>query len=159
MRSECAASASTVTVTVSGTSSLSPTLSNAGGAPGTSTTSTGLIVPTAVLDLDCPGLNTQGQQVVTLGVKSWRFTPTCGTDYQGNDIGGSIVYSFSDCLKACAAHNFYVGKDECVAVHFNANMPFVIATYYGDCFLKNGTKTQLQGLGNLEVTAVLVSSK
>lgn len=122
------------------------------------TTSSRLVVPTGILALDCPDLDNQGQQIVTLGHKSWRFKPACGTDYQNNDLGGCIVYSFSDCLQACASHNYWVGWDECVAVHFNANMPVVIQKYHGDCFLKNGTGKLIRDLGNMDVSASLVSS-
>lgn len=142
--SECNASGTTVTVMATAT--------------GPTTTTSGLVVPTGVLALDCPDLDNQGQQIVTLGSTSWRFTPTCGTDYKGNDIGGVVVYSFSDCLMACASHNYWVGQDECKAVHFNADMKSSIEKFYGDCWLKNGTETIIDDRGDLEVTARLVSS-
>ena len=156
--SQCAASAVTVTVAAAATASSSS--SSSGTSPsgsGTSTSSSGLVVPTGVLALDCPGLNNQGQQIITIGSQSWRFTPRCSTDYQGNDIGGVIVYSFHDCLQACASHNQWVGRDECKAVRFNADMAAIIARFGGDCFLKNGTDTLLTA-SNMDVTAVLSSS-
>ena len=125
---------------------------------GTTTTGSGLVVPTGTLALDCPGLDTQGQQLITLGTRTWRFTPACGTDYGGYDIGAVIVYSFHDCLQACAAHNFFYGVDQCVAVHFTANMASAIASNFGDCWLKNGTSPPATGQGNSVISAILASS-
>ena len=59
---------------------------------------------------------------------------------------------------ACASHNYWVGLDECKAVHFNADMESSIENAYGDCWLKNGTETIIHDQGDLEVTARLVSS-
>lgn len=76
-----------------------------------------------------------------------------------DDLGAAIVYSFEDCLRACASHNYYAGKDRCVAVHFHADMPIAIGKYMGDCFLKKGTTNLMEGKGNLHITGTLVNSE
>lgn len=72
---------------------------------------TGLVVPTGVVALDCVGLGVD--QVMTLGSQAWRFSVSCETDYDGDDFGGVIAYSFHDCLLACAAHNYFSGSNAC----------------------------------------------
>jgi len=150
------AAASTITTTVATTITAT---AQATGSGGTATTS-GLVVPTAFLKEVCPDIDAgkQGQQIITLGTKSWRFEPTCGRDYQGDDIGAVIVYSFHDCLQACAAHNYFSGKDECVAVEFWSDMAAAIPDHYGNCWLKNGQGTQYDYGDNMRVAAKLVSS-
>lgn len=111
-------------------------------------------MPTGVLALDCPALDSAGNQKITLGDKTWSFKPSCGTDSGGFDIGAVIVYSFHDCLQACAAHNHFYGEDQCVDAHFSADMAPLIASDYGNCWLKNGTNFS-SGWGNLVATGEL----
>ncbi|KAI0594415.1 hypothetical protein F4775DRAFT_574135 [Biscogniauxia sp. FL1348] len=144
---------STVTVTRTTTR----TATGAATGTGTSTVS-GLSVPTGVVALDCPGLDSQGDQVIAWDQNSWTFRPTCGTDYQGADFGAVIVYSFHDCLQACAAHNHFSGDSHCAAVTFSANQTFQIPRNFGNCWLKTGTGTQRTGMGNTYVSAVLRSA-
>ncbi|KAI0003427.1 hypothetical protein F4779DRAFT_602046 [Xylariaceae sp. FL0662B] len=125
-------------------------------ATGTSTATAGLTVPTGVLKTDCPDLDSN--QVVTLGGKSWTFAATCGTDYVGADFGAAIVYSFRDCLQACAAHNHFSGADACLAIAFNANQTSEIPTHYGNCWLKNGTGKIVSGKSNTKIAAQLKST-
>jgi hypothetical protein len=115
------------------------------------------VVPTGILALDCPGLDSKGNIGVALGTKTWTFKPRCGADYPGNDMGAVIVYSFHDCLQACAAHNYFSGKNECVAVEFNANMNFYIAEDFGNCWLKTVQGAEQAFGGNLNAGALLVS--
>jgi len=147
----------TVTVTIT-TTPIGRAATSLTSSAGSTATSSAIVAPTGVLALDCPGLNSEGEQVVTLGTRSWRFTVTCGTDHVGYDIGAVIVYSFRDCLQACAAHNHFSGEDRCVAVEFNANMTPAISQDYGDCWLKNGTAAEETVSSNLLVGAVLSSS-
>jgi hypothetical protein len=130
----------TVTATVAATNV--PTKTGGGSTP----TLSGLTVPTGKLALDCPTLD-QTTQVITLGSKSWRFTPMCGTNLPGDDIGAVIVYSYHDCLQACAAHNFFTGKDECVAIHFDSDQTRSIPSNFGNCWIKRGNgKTGVNGV-------------
>ncbi|KAI0448804.1 hypothetical protein F5B21DRAFT_496364 [Xylaria acuta] len=109
----------------------------AAAATGSATSTAGpLVVPTGVVKLDCPGL---GEDIaISLGADSWVFTPACGVDYSGSDFAAVIVYSFHDCLQACAAHNHYSGEEECMAVTFQANQTQFIPANYGNCWLKKG---------------------
>ncbi|KAI1492022.1 hypothetical protein F5X96DRAFT_668178 [Biscogniauxia mediterranea] len=143
---------STVTVTRTATAAATGTRT------GTSTTVSGLTVPTGLLALDCPGLDSEGDQVIAWDRSSWTFTPTCGTDFQGADFGAVVVYSFHDCLQACAAHNHFSGESQCAAVTFSANQTAQIPRNFGNCWLKTGTGTQVSGRGNTFVSAVLRSS-
>ncbi|KAI1505232.1 hypothetical protein F5X99DRAFT_368776 [Biscogniauxia marginata] len=144
---DAAASVSTVTLIATATATRT----------GTSTAS-GLTVPTGVLALDCPGLDNR-DQVITLGDNSWTFTPSCGTDYWGSDFGAVIVYSFHDCLQACAAHNHFSGEDQCMAVTFSANQTAKIPTNYGNCWLKSDSGEENDGTDNTVAGAVLRTSR
>ncbi|KAI5917442.1 hypothetical protein F4810DRAFT_696317 [Camillea tinctor] len=147
---------STVTITSISTRTLTAT-----GTTGTGTstsTGSGLVVPTGLLALDCPGLDSEGDQVIAWDASSWTFTPTCGTDYVGADFGAVIVYSFHDCMQACAAHNHFSGTTQCAAVTFSANQTYQIARNFGNCWLKTGTGTQNTAAGDTFVSAVLRSS-
>jgi len=116
------------------------------------------VVPTGTLALDCPNLDSGGQQIITLGSRTWRFRPRCGTNYPGQDIGAVIVYSFHDCLQACAAHNFFTGKDECVAVHFDSIQTRAIPSNFGNCWIKRTGTQASPGGANDNCGATLVSS-
>ena len=152
----------TVTATVgqsTGTTSSTGAASSTGttSSTGTATATSGLVVPTGVLALDCPALADAGTQTITLGDSSWHFTPSCGTDFAYHDIGAVIVYSFHDCMQACAAHNHFYGENQCVVAHFSAEMTNAIANDYGNCWLKNATETVIVGRGNLVASAQLVT--
>ena len=123
-------------------SSACPSSSLPDSNPNGTTTSTGAFeAPTnVVLKLDCPNLNNT-KQTITLGggspAKSWTFTPYCSADYNAvTDIGAVVVYSFRDCLQACASMNFNAGKNVCLGVEFNADMKNIVPGNYGNCFLK-----------------------
>jgi len=146
-----------VTVTVTAGQSSTPSFGSSASASASATTD-GLVVPTGVLALDCPALNNADEQTITLGDTSWHFKPSCGTDFFGHDIGAVIVYSFHDCMQACAAHNHFWGADQCVVAHFDANMAPLIKSDYGNCWLKNGSQISGDQGGNLLASAELVSS-
>ncbi|KAI1327979.1 hypothetical protein F5Y16DRAFT_370290 [Xylariaceae sp. FL0255] len=116
-----------------------------------------LVVPTGVVALDCPGINNT-EQVTTLDDDSWVFTPLCGVDYEGSDFGAVIVYSFNDCLEACAAHNHYSGNTSCTALTFRANQTEEIPENYGNCWLKYGTPSPVSVGSNLVAGALLKSA-
>jgi hypothetical protein len=114
-------------------------------------------VPTGLLALDCPGVDGQ-EQPISLGGKTWKYKVLCGQNISKQDFGAVVVYSLHDCLQACAAHNFYSGKDECKAVHFDTDMPTVIPLYYGNCWLKTATGPTDKGGGGKHAAAVLVGA-
>jgi len=67
-----AASAVTFTATVAG--NCKPTSTGTGTA---TATSSGIVAPTGLLALDCPGLNNQGNQIITLGrIAPHRLLPS-----------------------------------------------------------------------------------
>ncbi|KAI0186048.1 hypothetical protein EV127DRAFT_484559 [Xylaria flabelliformis] len=116
------------------------TVTAAAAATGTATSTTSttepLVVPTGVVKLDCPGMT--DDIAISLGSNSWVFTPACGIDYSNSDFAAVIVYSFHDCLQACAAHNHFSGQDECSAITFQANQTRFVPANYGNCWLKKG---------------------
>ncbi|KAI8629075.1 hypothetical protein F5Y19DRAFT_89313 [Xylariaceae sp. FL1651] len=124
-----------------------------------STVAAPIVVPTGVVKLDCPnGLN--DNIAITLGSDMWVFTPACNIDYTGSDFAAVIVYSFHDCLQACAAHNHFSGKNECTALSFRANQTEEIPINYGNCWLKSGSPKGNAVSGadeNLAAAAVLKS--
>lgn len=125
----------------------------AAAATGSATSTTEpLVVPTGVVKLDCPGLT--ADKAISLGGDSWVFTPACGIDYSGSDFAAVIVYSFDDCLQACAAHNHFSGEDECTFITFQANQTRYIPTDYGNCWLKKGNPVAYQVIADsLDFTA------
>lgn len=73
----------------------------------------------------------------------------CATDYGDSNLGAVIVYSFKDCLQACAAHNSFSGKEECLGVHFAADMS-TIGANFGNCWLKKAIGNKGTGSGTLD---------
>ena len=140
-----------------------PTVGGVSPAPddasnGTATVS-GLIVPTGTLALNCPNLDQAGQQTIRVGTYTWFFNSMCGTDFAGHDIVGIISYSLSNCLQACVMYNLFYGENNCVAVHFAADMVSALSSNFANCWLKNGTEANLsQRQGNLVITAFLANS-
>ncbi|GAP86266.1 hypothetical protein SAMD00023353_1801490 [Rosellinia necatrix] len=124
----------TTTVTAPAAGATSPATSASTSASASATEP--LVVPTGIVKLECPGLT--DDIAISLGSKSWVFTPACNIDYSGSDFGAVIVYSFHDCLQACAAHNHFSGEDECIAVTFKADQIHYIQSDYGNCWLKRG---------------------
>ncbi|KAH8908310.1 hypothetical protein BR93DRAFT_966388 [Coniochaeta sp. PMI_546] len=150
----------TVTVTMT-VPAPAPTVAAVSAAPnnGTTPTTSGLVVPTGTLALNCPNLDQAGQQTIKIGGYTWYFNSMCGTDFAGHDIVGIISYSLQNCLQACVMYNLFYGDNNCVAVHFTADMVGALAANFANCWLKNGTETNMsQRQGNLVITAVLANS-
>ena len=140
-----------------------PTATSASAAPNAdsnaTSTASGLVVPTGTLALNCPSLDQAGQQTIRIGSYTWYFNSMCGTDFAGHDIVGIISYSLDNCMQACVMYNVFYGENKCVAVHFAADMDDSLAANYANCWLKNGTETNLsQRQGNLVITALLANS-
>lgn len=152
------------TVTVTMTMPVSaPTAAAASAAANTSTnatsTTSGLVVPTGTLALDCPNLDQAGQQTIRIGTYTWYFNSMCGTDFAGHNIVGIISYSLNNCMQACVMYNVFYNENRCVAVHFAADMVGSLASNHANCWLKNGTEANLsQRQGNLVITALLANS-
>ncbi|RWA06138.1 hypothetical protein EKO27_g8966 [Xylaria grammica] len=130
--------------------SIVTTTVTAAAAATTSATSTSgpLVVPTGLVKLDCPGLS--DDIAISLGTRSWVFTPACDIDYSGSDFAAVIAYSFHDCLQACAAHNHFSDADECTAITFRADQTKYIPSDYGNCWLKKGDPDAYQGVDTAE---------
>ena len=111
-----------------------------------------------IVPLDCPALNGT-IQTVSLGQNSWDFRITCGLDYNGvTDIVAVISHSFKDCLQACASYNLNHKADQCIALHFAADLDNSVPINFGNCWLKTSTGTPNQGRANTDAAARLVSS-
>lgn len=119
----------------------------------------GMVVPTqgVTVELNCPDIN-NSQMYAAVGGRQSIFRPSCGIDYNGNDIGGAIAYSFQDCLWACAAMNNFSKNNTCLAVTFHAALSNSVSRNQINCFLKNTTSNRQTGKGNLVAGAQLVLS-
>ncbi len=116
-------------------------------------------VPTqGVLDFDC-GKMSMKRQLVTLGASSWGFDVNCMMDFVGPgvDLAGMTVYSFGDCIKACAMFNNFARNNTCLGVFFNANLTTSLPMFDGNCFLK-AYLPQMSPERDLAAAASLVSS-
>ncbi|KAH8842886.1 hypothetical protein MCOR27_000094 [Pyricularia oryzae] len=119
----------------------------------------GMVVPVqgVTVELNCPDIN-NSQMYAAVGGRQSIFRPSCGIDYNGNDIGGAIAYSFQDCLWACAAMNNFSKNNTCLAVTFHAALSNSVSRNQINCFLKNTTSNRQTGKGNLVAGAQLVLS-
>ena len=54
-------------------------------------------------------------------------------------VGIATVYSFQECMDQCAFYNIWnvTSPVTCQAVTYEANLTYNIATYGGNCFLRN----------------------
>ncbi|KAI9851398.1 MAG: hypothetical protein M1838_003749 [Thelocarpon superellum] len=111
----------TATVTVTATSA----------APGaTRTAAAGQLKATS----NCTSL---GSNYVSLLEGGWAFDLLCNTDYVGIDMFGVTVFTFQDCMNACASYNRYNGTDACVGVSYVPEWASYTVKPGGDCFLKS----------------------
>ncbi|KAK5655505.1 hypothetical protein OQA88_5776 [Cercophora sp. LCS_1] len=116
--------------------------SSQGSAPTIGTVNGAIVVPTVgILPLECPGL-TGSQQTVTYKEKSWTYRLSCGTDYAANDTVALVMYTLTDCLKACSSYNmnldlFRPGTKKCLGVTFNKNLENSVRVDFGTCWLKD----------------------
>lgn len=68
---------------------------------------------------------------------SAKFRQLCTTDLDGNDLGGNIAYTFSDCLASCVSYNRFRKTQGCVAVTWNLDMGTSVRGQGVNCFLKS----------------------
>jgi hypothetical protein len=90
------------------------------------------------LAFDC---HNETVESVAISPRTWSFRTRCGADWAGPDIAALTVYTFRDCLKACASYNRNSGVEKCVAVVFNPDLTWSIRENFGTCLLKNATGT------------------
>ncbi|KAL8826306.1 MAG: hypothetical protein Q9191_003877 [Dirinaria sp. TL-2023a] len=66
------------------------------------------------------------------------FTVHCDTDYPGSDMLGIWVFTFADCIEACASWNFRHDSPQCYAVSYDYSNEgaFTEQGGMGNCFLK-----------------------
>lgn len=90
-----------------------------------------------VIDFDCSSVASTLD--INLGSRRSSFETLCGQDLVGSgvDILGIIVYNHAHCAQACASYNRNLGRNECVAVSFQADL--AVLSNFGNCFLKNST--------------------
>jgi hypothetical protein len=145
------------------TYTVTQTVAPSAGATASASPTGPITVPTnAIIDFDCA--TESPDQSITLGGSGgpvWTFQVQCLGDYVGDkiDLAAPTVYSFHDCLQACATYNYYTGNNTgCVAVEFNANLTAIVPDHFGNCFLKAYSAPLGTGIGPLAAAATLVSS-
>lgn len=74
-------------------------------------------------------------------VSAWTKTPFtvhCNTDYPGSDILGIWMFTFADCIEACASWNYHQDSPQCYAVSYDYSNEgeFTEQGGMGNCFLK-----------------------
>ena len=115
------------------------------------------------LFVDCPSLNTN--PIIT--PRGDKFDIYCGLNIAGGepdetnpdltikDFVGLFAYSFEDCLYACSNANYFAGSaSACGSVSWRSNMAGGNASFYANCWLKNGTGQG--GADSLSVSAKLM---
>ena len=74
-----------------------------------------------------------------------QFTVQCNRDYTGYDILGVFVFTFTDCMGACASWNSYQNESSCYGVSYVTNRTDIThsqAVGEGNCFLKEADQMQ-----------------
>ncbi len=81
-----------------------------------------------------PTFNCIPSATYTAQITDFVFTSRCGTDYAGQDLLGLYMYSFDDCIEACANWNEQAaGRNaSCRAISYDTTMSLPV----GNCFLK-----------------------
>ena len=89
------------------------------------------------VDLDCPALDSKNYS------SSWEsqlFNLNCDFLYNGGDIASVFVYSWQECVEACASVNHYTQKEgagsTCTHALFQAEVTDSVITYHRNCWLK-----------------------
>ena len=123
------------------TSSSVPQVSNDSSCPTANSTSlatnaTASIVPTS----DCDKIDKR--YVSTIGIHT-EFDVFCESDLDGNDWMGVFVYSFEDCIEACASFNYHQTNNgtgnTCFGVAFAFDKHKDPQGLFGNCFLKDAS--------------------
>ncbi|KAL0765717.1 hypothetical protein CaCOL14_011941 [Colletotrichum acutatum] len=100
-----------------------------------------IVVPTqGKIQLPCPAMKGETRTIALSDVDA-KFVMHCGMSFGAKgalDIVAVVVYSYLDCLRACASYNRNSGSKTCVAATFNANLGN-IGPNNGNCWLKNAT--------------------
>ncbi|KAL8998624.1 MAG: hypothetical protein Q9169_002375 [Polycauliona sp. 2 TL-2023] len=77
--------------------------------------------------------------------KEMPFTVHCGTDYTGGDTLAVWMYTFADCMAACASWNAYEHSPPCYAVSYDISDAFSSERGNGNCFFKGRRNIQAYG--------------
>ena len=68
------------------------------------------------------------------------FTIHCNTDYpdlfSGSDMMSVWVFTFADCMEACARFNVQKNTLQCYAISYDLNVTFTEQSGLGNCWLK-----------------------
>ncbi|KAL8707389.1 MAG: hypothetical protein Q9220_007581 [cf. Caloplaca sp. 1 TL-2023] len=104
-------------------------------------TSTPLITDLAPID-NCTAIG-DGKKYVSAWTQQ-SYTVHCHTDYPGGDIMGIWVFTFADCIEACASFNAHISDPHCYAVSYDTSNTgsFVEKSGLGNCFLKGSGSVQ-----------------
>ncbi|KAL8790921.1 MAG: hypothetical protein Q9213_000346 [Squamulea squamosa] len=77
------------------------------------------------------------KEIYVAAFTKMRFTVHCETDYPGSDMLGIWVFTFADCMEACASWNDHKNTPSCHAVTYNYGDDFTEESGFGNCFLKD----------------------
>ncbi|OHE94970.1 hypothetical protein CORC01_09764, partial [Colletotrichum orchidophilum] len=100
-----------------------------------------IVVPTqGKIQLPCPDIDGESKSIILSdGLATFGIRCRASFGSKGSvDILAVVVYSYLDCLRACASYNRNSGSKICVAAVFNSNLANV-GPNNGNCWLKNGT--------------------
>ncbi|KAI4220782.1 MAG: hypothetical protein LQ349_008002 [Xanthoria aureola] len=70
------------------------------------------------------------------------FTVHCETDYPGFDILGVWMFTFADCMEACASWNAFQHSPRCYSVSYDPSDTFTEEAGFGNCFFKGERNIQ-----------------
>ncbi|KAI4096817.1 MAG: hypothetical protein LQ339_006901 [Xanthoria mediterranea] len=70
------------------------------------------------------------------------FTVHCKTDYPGFDILGVWMFTFADCMEACASWNAFRHSPRCYSVSYEPSDAFTEEAGFGNCFFKGERNIQ-----------------
>ena len=70
------------------------------------------------------------------------FTVHCETDYPGFDSLGVWMFTFADCMEACASWNAFRHSPRCYSVSYDPSDTFTEEAGFGNCFFKGERNIQ-----------------
>ena len=106
------------------------------GATSTSTPTSILYDPFKDHIIPSSNCSDMGSTYISAGSKA-SFTIHCETDFRQGDIMGVWVFTFADCMEACAAYNNKKNSPPCYAVSYDPEGDiFTQWSGFGNCFLK-----------------------
>ena len=70
------------------------------------------------------------------------FTVHCETDYPGFDFLGVWMFTFADCMEACASWNAFQHSPRCYSVSYDPSDTFTEEAGFGNCFFEGERNIQ-----------------